>query len=79
MLEGVLRGKSGFFPAGCVQEVRLRNPDALKAAGVPGRVAGRREEREQQQELLHDHLQLMQSGTGSQRLFSTATRGKTRM
>ena len=31
MLEGILQGKSGFFPAKCVQEVRLRNPESLKA------------------------------------------------
>ena len=31
MLEGMLQGKSGFFPAKCVQEVRLRNPESLKA------------------------------------------------
>ena len=31
MLEGLLQGKSGFFPAKCVQEVRLRNPESLKA------------------------------------------------
>ena len=31
MLEGVLQGKSGYFPAKCVQEVRLRNPESIKA------------------------------------------------
>ena len=81
MLEGVLRGKSGIFPANCVQEVRLRNPDALKQSIVMGasRVAGRREVREQQQELLQDQLQMIQQTTSGQRYFATATRCKTKM
>ena len=55
LLEGLLRGKSGLFPARCVQEVRLRNPDALRhhqhaislapSPSSNGRVAGRREQR----------------------------------
>ena len=64
MLEGILQGKSGFFPSKCVQEVRLRNPESLKANSLASssspyitpnvgnpttRVAGRRETREQQQ------------------------------
>ena len=32
LLEGWLRGDSGYFPANCVQEVRLRNPAAIAAA-----------------------------------------------
>ena len=36
MLQGVLRGQSGYFPAQCVQEVRLRNPESHKMnAGAP--------------------------------------------
>ena len=60
MLEGLLRGQSGLFPAACVQEVRLRNPDALRrhqhaiskvneVSSAAGRVAGRREQTQQQQ------------------------------
>jgi hypothetical protein len=84
MLEGVLRGQSGFFPAHCVQEVRLRNPESLKQSIVMGaaRVAGRREVREQQQqqqELHQDQIQMVQQSTGGQRYFATATRCKTKM
>ncbi|XP_046640402.1 protein shank-like, partial [Daphnia pulicaria] len=32
LLEGWLRGDSGYFPPSCVQEVRLRNPAAIAAA-----------------------------------------------
>ena len=32
LLEGWLRGDSGYFPASCVQEVRLRHPAAIAAA-----------------------------------------------
>lgn len=32
LLEGWLRGDSGYFPPNCVQEVRLRNPAAIAAA-----------------------------------------------
>ena len=32
LLEGWLRGDSGFFPPHCVQEVRLRHPAAIAAA-----------------------------------------------
>ena len=36
MLQGVLRGQSGYFPAQCVQEVRLRNPESHRMnAAVP--------------------------------------------
>ena len=35
MLEGSARGKSGLFPAKCVQEVRLRNPESLRTNPVP--------------------------------------------
>ena len=92
MLEGVLRGKSGIFPASCVQEVRLRNPESLKQSIVMGaaRVAGRREFREQQQQQeqhLQDQVQMIQPTIGGQqqqqqqqqRYFATATRCKTRM
>ena len=94
MLEGVLRGKSGIFPASCVQEVRLRNPESLKQSIVMGaaRVAGRREVREQQQQQeqhLQDQVQMIQPTIGGQqqqqqqqqqqRYFATATRCKTRM
>ena len=34
ILEGSARGKSGLFPAKCVQEVRLRNPESLRATAV---------------------------------------------
>ena len=34
MLEGSARGKSGLFPAKCVQEVRLRNPESLRVTPV---------------------------------------------
>ena len=82
MLEGLLQGKSGFFPAKCVQEVRLRNPESLKAnsstsssspynnpnGGNPNtRVAGRRETREQQQQQAQNQH------------FSTAVRHKDKM
>ena len=83
MLEGVLRGQSGIFPAHCVQEVRLRNPESLKQSIVMGasRVAGRREVREQQQqqELHQDQIQMVQQSSGGQRYFATATRCKTKM
>ena len=82
MLEGVLRGKSGIFPASCVQEVRLRNPDSLKQVMGAARVAGRREVREQQQQQLQqpDQGQLIQASSGSQqRYFATATRSKTKL
>ena len=100
MLEGIFRGHTGCFPAQCVQEVRLRNPDGLRvnnnkhnasaisspysaaqpntttnippspAGGTPNfnngtRVAGRREAREQQQQL--------------QQHFATASRHKDKM
>ncbi|XP_040569344.1 uncharacterized protein Prosap isoform X2 [Lepeophtheirus salmonis] len=51
-LEGMIRGQSGYFPASCAQEVRLRNPDAVHSPPItstpaPGsRVLGRRELRE---------------------------------
>lgn len=32
LLEGWLRGDSGYFPPNCVQEVRLRHPAAIAAA-----------------------------------------------
>ena len=82
MLEGVLRGKSGFFPASCVQEVRLRNPDSLKQVMGAARVAGRREVREQQQQQQQqpDQGQLIQATAGGQqRYFATATRSKTKL
>ena len=34
MLEGLLRGRAGLFPANCVQEVKLRNPDAIRQQQV---------------------------------------------
>lgn len=58
MLEGVVRGQTGLFPAYCVQEVRLRNPDGHKSGGIvtqhptaspQQRVVGRREQQQQQQ------------------------------
>ena len=83
MLEGVLRGKTGKFPGHCVQEVRLRNPEALKQAIVMGasRVAGRREVREQQQqqEQIQEQIQILQQSGPGQRYFATATRCKTKM
>ena len=83
MLEGVLRGKSGFFPASCVQEVRLRNPDSLKQVMGAARVAGRREVRDQQQQQQQqqpDQGQLIQATAGGQqRYFATATRSKTKL
>jgi hypothetical protein len=82
MLEGVLRGQSGFFPAHCVQEVRLRNPESLKQSIVMGasRVAGRREVREQQQQQQQElHQDQIQMSAGGQRYFATATRCKTKM
>ncbi len=53
MLEGLLHGRSGLFPAGCVREVHLRNPDTLRShqkdissvTDRVSRVAGRREVR----------------------------------
>lgn len=43
MLEGVLKGQSGVFPAASVTEVKLRHPDKVP----PGqRVQGRRDMRE---------------------------------
>ena len=88
MLEGVLRGKTGIFPGHCVQEVRLRNPEALKQAIVMGaaRVAGRREVREQQQqqeqqqqEQQQEQIQILQQSGSAPRYFATATRCKTKM
>ena len=82
MLEGLLRGKSGYFPAKCVQEVRLRNPDSIRANSITSsspygtanvnlgpsvRVTGRRETREQQQQ------------SQQQQHFSTAVRHKDKM
>lgn len=46
MLEGVLRGVTGVFPPHCVQEVRLRNPQAVRESLIApqvARVQGRRE------------------------------------
>ena len=46
LLEGCLRGMTGFFPPHCVQEVRLRNPQAVKDSLMGpqvARVQGRRE------------------------------------
>lgn len=46
MLEGVLRGVTGIFPPHCVQEVRLRNPQAVRESLIApqvARVQGRRE------------------------------------
>ncbi|XP_069950590.1 protein shank isoform X2 [Cherax quadricarinatus] len=46
MLEGVLRGITGLFPPHCVQEVRLRNPQAVRESLIApqvARVQGRRE------------------------------------
>ena len=46
MLEGCLRGMTGLFPPHCVQEVRLRNPQAVKDSLMGpqvARVQGRRE------------------------------------
>lgn len=39
LLEGIFKGQRGFFPAACVQEVRLRHPELR----CPRRVEGRRE------------------------------------
>ena len=47
LLEGVLHGQSGLFPADCVQEVRLRNLNNMKQnLVVAPRIPGRREIRE---------------------------------
>ncbi|XP_066989733.1 protein shank isoform X5 [Macrobrachium rosenbergii] len=46
MLEGTIRGVSGVFPPQCVQEVRLRNPQAIRESLIApqvARVQGRRE------------------------------------
>nr|XP_027226662.1 protein shank-like isoform X2 [Penaeus vannamei] len=52
MLEGVIRGVTGVFPPQCVQEVRLRNPQAVRESLIApqvARVQGRREM------LVHQH------------------------
>eukprot|EP00090_Calanus_glacialis_P037365 TRINITY_DN6425_c0_g1_i1.p1 TRINITY_DN6425_c0_g1~~TRINITY_DN6425_c0_g1_i1.p1 ORF type:complete len:1871 (+),score=328.76 TRINITY_DN6425_c0_g1_i1:592-6204(+) len=47
LLEGVLRGQTGYFPRECVEEVRLRNPESLKQnLVIVPRVPGRREIRD---------------------------------
>jgi len=47
LLEGVLRGQTGYFPRECVEEVRLRNPETLKQnLVIVPRVPGRREIRD---------------------------------
>ena len=47
LLEGVLRGQTGYFPRECVEEVRLRNPEHLKQnLVIVPRVPGRREIRD---------------------------------
>ncbi|KAK7078928.1 hypothetical protein SK128_002588 [Halocaridina rubra] len=46
MLEGTIRGVTGVFPPQCVQEVRLRNPQAVRESLIAPQVAriqGRRE------------------------------------
>jgi len=75
---GALRGKTGYFPAFCVQEVRLRNPNSLKQALAieASRIQDHQEVHEQQQELHQDQMQV---GGGVIRHFATATRCNTKM
>lgn len=73
LLHGNLREKSGYFPATCVQEVRLRNAEGINKIN---RVMGRRETQQQHQQ---QHQQQQQSQPSLQPHFSTASRAQVKM
>ncbi|XP_059079130.1 uncharacterized protein LOC131877469 [Tigriopus californicus] len=72
LLHGNLREKSGYFPATCVQEVRLRNAEGINKIN---RVMGRRETQQQQQQ----QQQPQPPQSSLQPHFSTASRAQVKI